>query len=255
MSRQYKQSIDVPNAVLAIRLRELYESAKLRDWNAFTMRIPAEVDRDYDLVMCEAARRLDALQSVEGPTLAPCGACGSKIVTHSWFDGMELWGWECTNPRKASDNSGCGLHHNSFETERDAIEHANRRAIPTPIIPEKIAEAVERVRYALYRPYDVSIEGIPALEIIEAALISFLATLDTLRAQQPRIWTAETIGVAPKGWYFCGFGFEPEGWSGRTMQELSRVVDLLKYYAIDPHGLIMKAWGPLPLPPSPVKLG
>lgn len=60
MSRKYTASKDVPNEVLADRLDELATAVtKGRDGiSEFTMRIPAECDRDADLVLCEAARRL-----------------------------------------------------------------------------------------------------------------------------------------------------------------------------------------------------
>ncbi len=62
MSRKYKRSSDVPNEVLAARLFELalaIPNKNLRE-GELTMRIPAEVDRDADLVIGEAARRLRA---------------------------------------------------------------------------------------------------------------------------------------------------------------------------------------------------
>lgn len=67
MSRQYASSDEVPNEVLAARLRELVDfitkPSKRDDERLpteFYMRIPAEVDHDADLVMSEAARRLVA---------------------------------------------------------------------------------------------------------------------------------------------------------------------------------------------------
>ena len=66
MSTLYQSSKDVPTEVLAARLNELADVvARKRDriGDEFTMRIPAECDRDADLVMSEAAVRLEALQA------------------------------------------------------------------------------------------------------------------------------------------------------------------------------------------------
>ena len=64
MSRKYKDSCEVPLDVLCKRLEELsYAVTKGRDSvkKEFTMSIPAEVDRDADIVICEAAIRLKLL--------------------------------------------------------------------------------------------------------------------------------------------------------------------------------------------------
>ena len=60
MSRKYKEPKDVPNDVLCERLKELAKAVQDRDAisREYTMRIPAEVDRDADIVLTEAARRL-----------------------------------------------------------------------------------------------------------------------------------------------------------------------------------------------------
>ena len=61
MSTRYRKQEDVPTFVLCDRLKELSQAvAKGRDAvsREFTMRIPAELDRDADLVLSEAARRL-----------------------------------------------------------------------------------------------------------------------------------------------------------------------------------------------------
>lgn len=61
MSIQYKRSEDVPTETLANRLDDLADcvsTSRHRMDNEFTMRVPAEHDRDADLVMSEAARRL-----------------------------------------------------------------------------------------------------------------------------------------------------------------------------------------------------
>jgi len=61
LSRKYKDGSEVPNVVLADRLKELssvVSNNRERMESEFTMRIPAEVDRDADLVLMEASRRL-----------------------------------------------------------------------------------------------------------------------------------------------------------------------------------------------------
>ena len=66
MSTTYKSSKDVPSYVLADRLDELARvvtnrnCAEVRLPSEFSMSVPAEPDRDADLVMAEAARRLRA---------------------------------------------------------------------------------------------------------------------------------------------------------------------------------------------------
>lgn len=60
MSTQYKKSSEVPTSVLCERLKQLSDAVTKGSSgdHEFTMRIPAECDRDADLVMAEAARRL-----------------------------------------------------------------------------------------------------------------------------------------------------------------------------------------------------
>jgi len=60
MSRKYKNASDVPADVICKRLEELSDAVTKGDKGShqFTMRIPAEVDRDADIVLDEAARRL-----------------------------------------------------------------------------------------------------------------------------------------------------------------------------------------------------
>lgn len=66
MSTLYQSSKDVPTEVLSARLNQLSDvvsSNRERIDAEFTMRIPAEADRDADLVMSESAVRLVALQA------------------------------------------------------------------------------------------------------------------------------------------------------------------------------------------------
>ena len=48
---------------LVKRLRELSNAVTRADWNEFSMRIPAEKDRDADFVLLQAANKLAALEA------------------------------------------------------------------------------------------------------------------------------------------------------------------------------------------------
>lgn len=64
MSRKYKLGDRVPTKVLIKRLEELSEAitkGKEATEREFTMRVPAELDRDADLVLSQAAKRLREL--------------------------------------------------------------------------------------------------------------------------------------------------------------------------------------------------
>ena len=64
MSTKYKHGDTVPTKVLSARLNELADVvARKRDriGAEFTLRIPAELDRDADCVLSEAANRLNDL--------------------------------------------------------------------------------------------------------------------------------------------------------------------------------------------------
>lgn len=72
MSTKYKNSKDVPNEILAKRLEELSDAIIARMSKnpgpferEFTCRIPAECDRDADLVLSEAASRLVRLDYLQ----------------------------------------------------------------------------------------------------------------------------------------------------------------------------------------------
>lgn len=62
MSTKYKSSEEVPTGVLVKRLRELVSAVTKGSNREFYMRIPAEVDRDADLVLMESAKRLGELE-------------------------------------------------------------------------------------------------------------------------------------------------------------------------------------------------
>lgn len=68
MSNHYKQSKDVPNTVLCKRLDELARAVTNGDdgiKREFSMRVPAELDHDSDLVLSEAADRIEKLDRIE----------------------------------------------------------------------------------------------------------------------------------------------------------------------------------------------
>lgn len=92
MSRKYKHGDHVPTAVLVARLEELAKAfaagGEERD-REFTMRIPAELDRDPDLVMSEAAKRL-ALAEELAKSLKEIGVCypGFKLIPIDKWDNV-----------------------------------------------------------------------------------------------------------------------------------------------------------------------
>lgn len=66
MSAKYRNSSDVPTAAIVNRLNELSDAITggSESMNGeFTMRVPAECDRDADLVLAEAARRLEQAEA------------------------------------------------------------------------------------------------------------------------------------------------------------------------------------------------
>jgi RNA polymerase subunit RPABC4/transcription elongation factor Spt4 len=63
MSTKYRDSKDIPTDILCKRINEIVSAITASDHGKSllrecTMRIPAELDRDADLVLSEAARRL-----------------------------------------------------------------------------------------------------------------------------------------------------------------------------------------------------
>lgn len=58
MSRHYQTPADVPLDVLCKRMDALSDHITKGSFHEFSMRIPAEVDRDADIVICEASKRL-----------------------------------------------------------------------------------------------------------------------------------------------------------------------------------------------------
>ncbi len=80
MSHQYKTGDHIPTEVLAARLNELSDAVTKGEagLHEFYMRIPAERDRDADLVLHEAANRLRELEAV---------AAQCKVTTQNNGDG------------------------------------------------------------------------------------------------------------------------------------------------------------------------
>jgi len=76
MSTQYRNGHEVPDKVLIKRLKELSNAINKGEKSfssEFTMRVPAEMDRDADLVLQEAARRL------QKSTEITCAECGKDL--------------------------------------------------------------------------------------------------------------------------------------------------------------------------------
>ena len=66
MSTKYRNSADVPTAAIVARLNELSDAiagGSETMSREFDMRVPPEHDRDADLVLAEAARRLEQVQA------------------------------------------------------------------------------------------------------------------------------------------------------------------------------------------------
>ncbi len=125
MSTEYKQSSHVPTEKLAIRLRELARvvagPVSIRDSGEFTMRIPAEVDRDADLVMSEAARRLEKLQR----------ELAELKEKHRWIPVTERWpDPACDEPILVVDGEGDVSQTWQWQFVRDAYGMTHWRAMP-----------------------------------------------------------------------------------------------------------------------------
>lgn len=58
MSRKYKEGDYIPSEVLAKRLDELSNAVANGNLEEFSMRVPVELDRDADVVLAEAAKRI-----------------------------------------------------------------------------------------------------------------------------------------------------------------------------------------------------
>lgn len=82
MSTNYKDPSDVPTGVLAARLDVLANAVANRQdrkfEREFDMRIPAEVDRDADIVLSEAAKRLREMDAPKTQGVAPAN-CNKRL--------------------------------------------------------------------------------------------------------------------------------------------------------------------------------
>ena len=58
MSNKYKHGDEIPLTVIIMRLADLAKAVVKKDWSEFSMRIPAELDRDADLVLSDAAMKI-----------------------------------------------------------------------------------------------------------------------------------------------------------------------------------------------------
>ena len=65
MSTKYKEPQEVPTSVLIARLKQLSAAIANGDKGELTMRVPAELDRDADVVLAEAVKRLELFQIVD----------------------------------------------------------------------------------------------------------------------------------------------------------------------------------------------
>ncbi len=63
MSKKYKSSKDMSTGALCIWLDELSDASANDNFSEFAMRIPAQCDRDPDIVLAAAAARLRSLES------------------------------------------------------------------------------------------------------------------------------------------------------------------------------------------------
>ena len=104
MSNKYKHGDVIPNDVIARRLDELSDAVtagKDAIDREFTMRIPAELDRDADLVLSEAAervRKINVLQEQIKTLKAGLKAVENLIMESNGVIGLHLNGdianWE-----------------------------------------------------------------------------------------------------------------------------------------------------------------
>lgn len=93
MSTEYKDAADVPTMILVERLGVLSDAVAKNSLGEFDMRVPVEVDRDADVVLLEAAKRLATLTAERKQVrelVKAVEAINPLHLTHSVQAGHEL---------------------------------------------------------------------------------------------------------------------------------------------------------------------
>jgi len=114
MSNQYKHYGDVvPSEILCARLRELSDAVTEGPESVareFTMRIPAELDRDADLVLSQAAIRIAELESALASREGEAVACSQYRRDEP-----------CPNPESCRDNGCSAVERKEFTHPQAAV--------------------------------------------------------------------------------------------------------------------------------------
>ena len=109
MTKNYKPGDHIPSVELSRRLSELSKAvtqgpeAVRRE---FTMRVPAELDRDADLVLSEASRRIMQLEAALRAMLALDKSFESVDI--NWLRGL-AYGEDSTDMIRAVFKARCAL--------------------------------------------------------------------------------------------------------------------------------------------------
>lgn len=89
MSTRYKIADEVPSTIICKRLEELSDAVTEGDAGLrreFYMRIPAECDRDADLVLSAAAKRIRDLEKIKRVGVCRiCGKTGSNYACKACY--------------------------------------------------------------------------------------------------------------------------------------------------------------------------
>lgn len=129
MSTKYKSSKDVPTDALISRLNELSDAITGgRDslHREFTMRIPAECNRDADLVIGEAASRLTRLQSEVERLRGRCEEL-EELVHSQGRNNAEL--------QRVLNKGATPYQPYILRKQAEAVEAAVKEAMPGPCGP------------------------------------------------------------------------------------------------------------------------
>lgn len=116
MSTKYQTTSEVPTSVLVNRLQQLGDAIPKQNRDEFSMRVPAECDRDADLVIPEAAKRLDQLQTTNQQLVEalervkPIAECGLRAM-------------------RAKNDPKSLLATNTLADAKDAITNAKQREV------------------------------------------------------------------------------------------------------------------------------